>query len=79
MISKQEVLAGLAIELVSIEEALEDSIGWLHEGLCDCEQCLCELAKQRKLIARRRQVLAEIKHLGGISNAHEESAHKRPH
>jgi hypothetical protein len=68
MLSKQEVLAGLAIELVSIENAIAESQRWLHEGLCDCEQCLYELAKQRKLTARRQQVLEEIKHLGGISN-----------
>jgi hypothetical protein len=75
MISKQEVLAGLAIELVSIENAIAESQNWLHEGLCDCEQCLYELAKQRKLTQRRQQVLAEIAQLGGISNAHEAAAY----
>jgi hypothetical protein len=69
MLTKQEVLAGLAIELASIEDKLNDSIGWLHEGMCDCEQCLCELAKQRKLIKRRREILAEIAQLGGMNNA----------
>jgi hypothetical protein len=69
MVTKREVLASLAIELASIEDMLADSIGWLHEGLCDCEQCLYELHKQRKLTQRRQQVLAEIAQLGGISNA----------
>jgi hypothetical protein len=68
MISKQEVLAGLAIELASIENAIAESQNWLHEGLCDCDQCLYELAKQRKLVQRRQQVLAEIAQLGGMSN-----------
>jgi hypothetical protein len=68
MLSKREVLAGLALELASIESALAESRNWLHEGLCDCNQCLHELAKQRKLVQRRQQVLEEIKHLGGISN-----------
>jgi hypothetical protein len=68
MVTKREVLAGLAIELASIESALAESRNWLHEGLCDCPSCLHELAKQRKLVQRRNQVLAEIAHLGGISN-----------
>jgi hypothetical protein len=68
MVTKREVLAGLAIELASIENAIAESQNWLHEGLCDCEQCLYELRKQHKLVQRRNQVLEEIKHLGGISN-----------
>jgi hypothetical protein len=79
MVTKREVLAGLAIELASIENAIAESQNWLHEGLCDCDQCLHELAKQRKLVQRRNQVLAEIKQLGGMNNAHEAAAHKRPH
>jgi hypothetical protein len=70
MLTKREVLAGLAIELASIEDMLADSRAWLHEGLCDCDQCLYELAKQRKLMARRQQVLAEIAQLGGMKDAH---------
>jgi hypothetical protein len=68
MLTKREVLAGLAIELVSIENAIAESQNWLHEGLCDCSQCLSELAKQRKLVQRRQQVLAEIAQVGGMSN-----------
>jgi hypothetical protein len=77
MVTKREVLAGLAIELASIESALAESRNWLHEGLCDCDQCLHELAKQRKLTERRIQVLKEITQLGGMNNAHEAAAHKR--
>jgi hypothetical protein len=75
MVTKREVLAGLAIELASIENAIAESQNWLHEGLCDCPSCLHELAKQRKLTARRQQVLEEIKRLGGMNNAHEAAAH----
>jgi len=68
MLSKREVLAGLAIELASIETAINESIGWLHEGLCDCDQCLSELHKQHRLVARQMQILREIAQLGGMKN-----------
>jgi hypothetical protein len=34
-------IAALASELGRIERELGDSQAWLHDGLCDCEQCAC--------------------------------------
>jgi hypothetical protein len=51
MVTKREVLAGLAIELASIENAIAESQNWLHEGLCDCDQCLheaCQAAQAQR-------------------------------
>jgi septal ring factor EnvC (AmiA/AmiB activator) len=53
-------IAALASELARIERELRDSQGWLHEEICDCDQCLHELAKQRRLIEARAQLLAEM-------------------
>jgi hypothetical protein len=53
-------IAALASELGKIERELRDSQGWLHEGLCDCDQCLHELRRQRQLLQARAQLLAEL-------------------
>jgi hypothetical protein len=53
-------MAALASELGRIERELQDSLGWLHTGLCDCAQCLHELRRQRRLIQARAQLLAEL-------------------
>jgi hypothetical protein len=43
-------IAALASELGRIERELRDSLAWLHDGMCDCHQCLFELRRQRRLI-----------------------------
>jgi transposase-like protein len=53
-------VAALASALGRIERELRDSQAWLHDGLCDCPSCLHELAKQRRLIEARAQLLAEM-------------------
>jgi hypothetical protein len=53
-------IAALASELGRIERELRDSQAWLHEGLCDCAQCLHELRRQRRLIETRNRLLAEL-------------------
>jgi septal ring factor EnvC (AmiA/AmiB activator) len=53
-------IAALASELGRIERELRDSQAWLHEGLCDCAQCLHELRRQRQLLQARAQLLAEL-------------------
>jgi hypothetical protein len=53
-------IAALASELGRIERELRDSLGWLHDGLCDCAQCLHELRRQRRLIETRNRLLAEM-------------------
>jgi hypothetical protein len=53
-------IAALASALGRIERELRDSQAWLHEGLCDCDQCLHELAKQRRLIEARNRLLTEL-------------------
>ena len=63
-------LAALASELGRIERALQDSIGWLHTGLCDCPSCLHELRRQRRLIETRNRLLAELDDLNAaVANA----------
>jgi len=56
-------IAALASALGRIERELRDSMSWLHDGLCDCAQCLHELAKQRRLIEARNRLLAELEAL----------------
>jgi len=56
----ERVKTVLALELVRIENAIAESQNWLHEGLCDCEQCLYELSKQRKLCQARQRILNEL-------------------
>mgnify|MGYP001088891088 CR=1 FL=1 len=56
----ERVKTVLALELVRIENAIAESQNWLHEGLCDCEQCLYELSKQRKLCQARQRILEEL-------------------
>jgi hypothetical protein len=53
-------IAALASELGRIERELRDSLGWLHEEICDCNQCLHELRRQRQLLQARAQLLAEL-------------------
>jgi hypothetical protein len=53
-------IAALASALGRIERELRDSLGWLHDGLCDCDQCLHELRRQRRLIETRNRLLAEL-------------------
>jgi hypothetical protein len=53
-------IAALASALGRIERELRDSLGWLHDGLCDCPSCLHELAKQRRLIEARNRLLTEL-------------------
>jgi hypothetical protein len=53
-------MAALASELGKIERELRDSLGWLHEEICDCNQCLHELRRQRQLIEARNRLLAEL-------------------
>jgi hypothetical protein len=53
-------MAALASALGRIERELKDSLGWLHTGLCDCNQCLFELRRQRRLIQARARLLAEL-------------------
>jgi DNA repair exonuclease SbcCD ATPase subunit len=56
-------IAALASALGRIERELRDSLGWLHDGLCDCGQCLHELRRQRQLLQARAQLLAELEAL----------------
>jgi hypothetical protein len=53
-------VAALASELARVERELKDSQAWLHDGLCDCDQCLSELRRQRQLLQARAQLLAEM-------------------
>jgi uncharacterized membrane protein YccC len=53
-------VAALASELGRIERELRDSLGWLHEEICDCNQCLHELRRQRQLIEARNRLLTEL-------------------
>jgi hypothetical protein len=53
-------MAALASALGRIERELQDSQNWLHETLCDCDQCLFELRRQRQLIEARNRLLAEL-------------------
>jgi hypothetical protein len=53
-------VAALASALGRIERELQDSLGWLHTGLCDCNQCLFELRRQRQLIEARNRLLTEL-------------------
>jgi hypothetical protein len=53
-------IAALASALGRIERELRDSMSWLHDGLCDCAQCLHELRRQRQLIEARNRLLAEL-------------------
>jgi hypothetical protein len=53
-------VAALASALGRIERELKDSLGWLHDGICDCAQCLRELRRQRQLIQARARLLAEL-------------------
>jgi hypothetical protein len=53
-------IAALASELGRIERELRDSQAWLHDGLCDCAQCLHELRRQRQLLQARNRLLAEM-------------------
>jgi hypothetical protein len=53
-------IAALASALGRIERELRDSLGWLHDGLCDCAQCLFELRRQRQLIEARNRLLNEL-------------------
>jgi chromosome segregation ATPase len=53
-------IAALASELGRVERELRDSQNWLHETLCDCDQCLYELRRQRRLIETRNRLLAEL-------------------
>ena len=53
-------IAALASELGRIERELRDSQGWLHEEICDCDQCMYELRRQRRLIETRNRLLAEM-------------------
>jgi hypothetical protein len=56
-------MAALASALGRIERELRDSQNWLHETLCDCDQCLYELRRQRQLIEARNRLLAELEAL----------------
>jgi hypothetical protein len=56
-------IAALASALGRIERELRDSMSWLHDGLCDCAQCLYELRRQRQLLQARAQLLAELEAL----------------
>jgi hypothetical protein len=56
-------IAALASALGRIERELQDSQNWLHETLCDCDQCLYELRRQRQLLQARAQLLAELEAL----------------
>jgi hypothetical protein len=58
-------IAALASALGRIERELKDSLGWLHDGLCDCPQCLSELARQRKLLQARARLLMDLCALTG--------------
>jgi hypothetical protein len=63
-------IAALASALGRIERELRDSLGWLHDGLCDCDQCLHELRRQRQLLQARAQLLAELDALNAaVANA----------
>jgi hypothetical protein len=63
-------IAALASALGRIERELRDSQGWLHDGLCDCAQCLHELRRQRQLLQARAQLLAELDALNAaVANA----------
>jgi septal ring factor EnvC (AmiA/AmiB activator) len=63
-------MAALASELGRIERELRDSQNWLHETLCDCDQCLYELRRQRRLIQARARLLAELDALNAaVANA----------
>jgi hypothetical protein len=56
-------IAALASALGRVERELQDSLNWLHDGLCDCDQCLFELRRQRQLLQARAQLLAELEAL----------------
>jgi chromosome segregation ATPase len=56
-------MAALASALGRIERELRDSLNWLHDGICDCDQCLFELRRQRRLIEARNRLLAELEAL----------------
>jgi septal ring factor EnvC (AmiA/AmiB activator) len=63
-------IAALASELGRIERELRDSMSWLHDGLCDCAQCLHELRRQRQLLQARNRLLAEMDALNAaVANA----------
>jgi small-conductance mechanosensitive channel len=63
-------IAALASALGRIERELRDSLGWLHDGLCDCAQCLHELRRQRRLLQARNRLLAELDALNAaVANA----------
>jgi hypothetical protein len=53
-------IAALASALGKVERELRDSVGWLHDGLCDCPSCLFELRRQRQLIEARNRLLNEL-------------------
>jgi hypothetical protein len=53
-------MAALASALGRIERELKDSLGWLHDGLCDCPSCLFELRRQRQLVQARNRLLNEL-------------------
>jgi hypothetical protein len=53
-------IAALASALGRIERELRDSQAWLHDGICDCTQCLFELRRQRQLIEARNRLLTEL-------------------
>jgi len=67
----ERVKAVLAIELLQIERELEDSISWTHEGFCDCDQCLYELRRQRKLCEARQRILNELSALEDADDVRE--------
>jgi hypothetical protein len=63
-------IAALASALGRVERELRDSLGWLHDGICDCGQCLHELRRQRQLIEARNRLLAELEALNAaVANA----------
>jgi hypothetical protein len=63
-------IAALASALGRIERELKDSLGWLHEEICDCPSCLFELRRQRQLIEARNRLLAELDALNAaVANA----------
>jgi len=64
-------IAALASALGRIERELRDSLGWLHDNrACDCNQCLFELRRQRRLIEARNRLLAELDALNAaVANA----------
>jgi hypothetical protein len=66
--SLYRVQAALASALARIDRELNESIGWLHEEICDCDQCMYELRRQRRLIEARAQLLAELSALGDVAD-----------